>query len=114
MKSDELSSFFCRQCGACCRWGGHVLLTETDITRLAAAAGLPEGEWINRYTALAANRRQLTLADGPDGACILLQGDRCSFYEARPEQCRAFPHGWRVQEGCPGLDALTRPQTDAV
>ncbi len=81
-----------------------MLLSEADIARLAAAAGLCDEEFINRFTVLAANRRQLSLADRPDGACILLAGSRCSLYEARPDQCRDFPDGWRVQSGCPALD----------
>lgn len=95
--------FQCQQCGTCCRWSGHVLLTETDITRLAAAATLCEDEFIARYTILASNRRQLSLADAPDGSCVLLKAGRCTFYAARPDQCRDFPHGWRVAEGCPGV-----------
>ncbi len=101
-------SFKCNQCGTCCRWSGHVLLTETDITRLAAAAGVTETQFIECYTALAANRSQLSLADGPDGSCILLEGGRCALYEARPAQCRDFPHGWRVDGGCPALEVLDK------
>jgi len=105
-------SFKCQQCGACCRWSGHVLLTEADITRLAAAAELLEEQFIGRYTILAANRRQLSLADRPDGSCVLLEEGRCALYEARPAQCRDFPYGWRVAEGCPALEALD--ETSAV
>ena len=100
----QIRSFHCKQCGTCCRWSGHVLLTDADITRLAAAMELTEAEFINRYTILAANRRQLSLADQADGSCILLKDGRCSFYDARPAQCRDFPFGWRVTEGCPGIE----------
>jgi Fe-S-cluster containining protein len=107
-------SFKCQQCGECCRWPGHVLLTEEDIARMAVAAGLSEEEFIARYTTLAANRRQLSLTDAPDGSgsCVLLKDNRCLLYEARPAQCRDFPYGWRVAEGCPALDALK--ETSAV
>jgi hypothetical protein len=104
-------SFKCQQCGTCCRWSGHVLLTDADLTRLAEAAGLSEEDFIDRYTVLAANRRQLSLADAPDGSCILLKDGRCSLYGARPAQCRDFPHGWRVAEGCPALDELNQTGT---
>ena len=111
MKSDE-RSFKCQKCGACCRWTGHVLLTAADVTRLAAAAGIPEEQFIERYTVLASNRCQLSLADGPDGSCVLLEKGRCLLYESRPAQCRDFPHGWRATEGCPALES--RSKTDAV
>ncbi|NOU35410.1 MAG: YkgJ family cysteine cluster protein [Kiritimatiellaceae bacterium] len=105
-------SFKCQQCGTCCRWSGHVLLSDEDIARLAVAAGLSEDVFIARYTVLAANRRQLSLADASDGSCVLLKGGRCALYEARPAQCRGFPHSWRVAEGCPALEALDK--TSAV
>lgn len=101
--NESVSPLECRRCGTCCRWPGHVLLDGGDIARLAAAAGLTEEAFIARYAALAANRRQLTLADGPDGACILLDGANCRFYEARPRQCREYPAGWRDTSGCPGM-----------
>ena len=95
--------FVCRQCGACCRWPGSVLLETTDVEAAAAALGLTAAEFIERHAALARNRAQLTLKEAPDGACEFLKADgRCRIYAARPRQCRDFPHGWRVA-GCPGL-----------
>ncbi len=104
--------FECQQCGSCCRWFGHVLITGLDIKRLAVASGLSEEAFIACYTVLAVNRHQLSLADGPDGSCILLKGSCCTLYEARPDQCRDFPHGWRITEGCPALETLAK--TDSV
>jgi len=103
--------FICQRCGACCRWSGHVLLTDGDIARLAAAAGLSEEEFIERYTVLAANRRQLSLADTPDGSCVLLEEGLCRLYADRPAQCRDFPYGWRIADGCPALDTANEKQT---
>ena len=100
MQPDQ-SSFGCRRCGACCRWPGHVLLTPEDIPRLAGALGVDEAELLQRYTVLAANRAQLSLAERPAGDCVFLDADqRCRVYAARPQQCRDFPQGWRV-DGCP-------------
>ena len=94
--------FTCLQCGACCRWGGHVLLDDDDIADLASGMGLPEPEFIAKFTQLARNRHQLSLVNRPDGACIFLDGDRCRVYDHRPEQCRTFPHDWSVP-GCPAM-----------
>lgn len=97
-------SFACRQCGACCRWPGSVLLEAEDAAAAAAALGMPTADFIARHAALARNRSQLTLKEAPDGACEFLEADgRCRIYAARPRQCRDFPHGWRV-DGCPGLE----------
>ena len=81
-----------------------MLLDDDDITDLASAMNLPEPEFISKYTELARNRQQLSLISRPDGACILLDGDRCSVYDHRPEQCRAFPHEWSVP-GCPAMES---------
>jgi uncharacterized protein len=89
----------CVRCSSCCRWPGHVLLTDADIARLALALGLAEPELIDRYTVLAANRAQLSLADREGRECVFLQGNACSVYEARPDQCRDFPRQWGR---CPG------------
>ncbi len=102
--------FQCRECGTCCRWPGHVLLTDGDIARLAAASGLPEKLFIERYTILAGNRRQLSLAEQPDGRCIFLKENRCTCYDARPNQCRDFPNGWRDTKGCPALEGSDKVQ----
>ena len=105
-----LKQFRCSGCGECCRWTGAVLLTESDHPRLAAHLGLSGQEFIDRHTRLAPNRRQLALLDQADGSCAFLEGNRCSVYEARPEQCRTFPYTWSVAEGCPELDRLAAHQ----
>jgi Fe-S-cluster containining protein len=107
-EKQQLDGFVCQRCGVCCRWSGHVLLTSKDITQMADAVGVSEERFIEEYTMLAANRRQLSLKEHSDGACIFLQDNQCHFYEARPEQCRSFPHAWRVAEGCPALDAMDK------
>ncbi len=106
IKPEILEQFSCSGCGECCRWGGSVLLEEEDIPRLASYLGLSEQEFIDGHTRLAPNRRQLALLDQSDGSCAFLDGNHCSIYAARPEQCRTFPFAWHVAEGCPELDKL--------
>ncbi len=106
INSEILKQFQCSGCGACCRWGGSVLLEQEDIARLTEHLDLSEAQFIDQHTRLAPNRRQLALLDQADGSCAFLQGDRCAVYEARPEQCRTFPFAWQVTEGCPELDRL--------
>ena len=90
----------CIRCAACCRWPGHVLLTQEDIVALASYLGLSQEELIQRYTVLASNRAQLSLAEREDGVCVFLDGNECRVYDARPAQCRDFPSKWSVS-GCP-------------
>lgn len=84
-----------------------MLLTETDLVRLAAELGLSERDFADRYTELARHRRGLSLVNGPDGACIFLEKSRCRVYAARPEQCRTFPVEW-VVPGCPAAPEAFR------
>ena len=83
-----------------------MLLTTADIRRLAQALDLEETEFIGRYTRLARNRAQLSLVDAPDGACVFLEQDRCSVYDARPNQCKIFPFPNTTPEECPGLTPI--------
>jgi Fe-S-cluster containining protein len=44
------------------------------------------------------------LKDASDGACIMLDGNRCRVYPVRPEKCRTFPYEWTNAESlsyCP-------------
>ena len=103
---DILARFVCTGCGVCCRWPGHVLLTDADISKLAGHLAMDGAYFIAQYTRLASNRAQLSLKDQTDGSCIFLDGDMCGVYEARPLQCRSFPVAWQVRQGCPELDRL--------
>jgi Fe-S-cluster containining protein len=97
MKSETWN---CRRCGDCCRWPGHVLLSDRDIARLAQHLHMSESDFVARHTLLASNRAQLSLREKPDGSCELLEGDVCAVYEARPAQCRDFPATWNVPGEC--------------
>jgi len=112
MLSDQRvkSEFRCRQCGACCRWPGNVLLTDEDIAELANFLKLSEVEFIRRYTRLATNRKGLSLREGAGDDCVFLEAMRCRVYAARPQQCRNFPWHWRTESGCSGLEALGRDE----
>lgn len=106
LDSKILSQFACAGCGACCRWGGSVLLTDADIELMAEHLKIPVQGFIDDHTRLAPNRIQLALLDQPNGSCAFLDTNgRCSVYAARPEQCRTFPYAWSAA-GCPELDKL--------
>lgn len=92
---------FCQGCPAYCCYqqdGAVLLITARDINRLARFFGLSDAQVRRQYMA---NRHSLLVRR--DRSCIfLVPGDtsvRCAVYEARPDQCRSFPHG----EPCPYL-----------
>ena len=97
-------SFRCTGCGNCCR-NLRVAVTAADVARLARATGQAAADlvdWLapdavdmtgepSSFVELGEGRRLMVLAQ-QGGACRLLTTDnRCSAYEARPLDCRAFP-----------------------
>jgi hypothetical protein len=71
-----------------------VRLTDDEITRLAAAQGHSEFDFIQRYTRLRHDRQGLALLEQPDGRCIFLVGGDCLVNTVKPQQCRNFPNLW--------------------
>lgn len=91
--------FHCKCCGSCCRWEGVVRYKPEEGAAIADFLGIPEEEFIQRYTRLAHDRRGLIFAEKADGACIFLTEDNlCSINPVKPHQCAAFPYEWTVPE----------------
>lgn len=111
------ASFRCRQCGACCRAPGYVILQPSEPEAIAAFLNLDVYAFTEAYTRLTWNRHDLSLIEREDGACIFLQPDNtCRIQAVKPKQCRDFPFLWRTPtlvEVCPGLRSEhTRPLLD--
>ena len=92
----------CQRCTACCRWPGQVLLSDAEITRLAAFKGLGEYDFIQQFARLRPDRRGLALKEQPDGACIFLEGENCAVQPVKPQKCREFPNLWNF----PGFEKV--------
>jgi uncharacterized protein len=92
--SDGDIEYLCQRCTACCRWPGHVKITDAEIAAMAEFLGMPEFEFIQRYTHLRTDRRGLSLIEHPDGSCIFLEGNDCAIQPVKPQQCRDFPNQW--------------------
>jgi Fe-S-cluster containining protein len=84
----------CQRCTACCRWPGHVRVTEEEIGLMAGHLGIAEHDFIQRYTRLRFDRKGLVLEEQEGGACIFLDGMDCLVQGVKPKQCRDFPNGW--------------------
>ena len=94
----------CQRCTACCRWPGQVVLTEAEITRLAALKAMSEHDFIQQFTRLSQDRRGLALQEKANGECVFLAGDDCAVQPAKPQQCRDFPNLWNY----PGSEKYCR------
>jgi Fe-S-cluster containining protein len=78
----------CLLCANCCKTTGPLLLSK-DISRLANAVKLTEGNFSKNYLK--------TDAEGDvifnKMPCMFLSSDNyCSVYNARPNACREYPH----------------------
>lgn len=96
----------CQRCGACCRWAGDVCLSEEEVEAIAAYLGMEEGDFIEKYCRLRANRQGLSLTEHDDGSCIMLQENNlCRLQAVKPLQCATFPQEWCFpgwEKICPG------------
>ena len=98
--------FACQRCGACCRWPGQVRLSTAEISAAARFLGMPEAEFIDKYTRLQANRSGLALIDQPGGECIFYQTGGCAIQPVKPRQCIDFPEKWNF----PGFEKICKAQ----
>ena len=77
----------CTTCGNCCR-EVHPHLIPSDVTRLAQHLQIPDAALAEKhlspdeYGEHVFNRKP----------CPMLCGNRCTVYEARPTDCRGYPH----------------------
>jgi hypothetical protein len=79
-----------------------VLLSDTEITRLAAFKQMSEHDFIQRFARLRPDRRGLALKDNPDGSCIFLEEDSCAVQPVKPQKCKEFPNLWNF----PGFEKV--------
>ena len=114
--------FICQMCGECCG-SENVYLSPTDIDRWVAdntifrvmhLLDLEETE----------DRIRIILRKDDDGKCSLYHRDnkKCTIYESRPIQCRAFPLGFNGENyylksaNCKGLnkEGMSREQLETI
>ena len=104
--------FECQGSGKCCVSYGanhYVYVTLEDRRRLANELGMPTRQFTRKFCTKRDDQYHLA---GETGACIFLEGRRCSVYDGRPTQCRTWPFWpenmragkWeRVATFCPGV-----------
>jgi Fe-S-cluster containining protein len=78
----------CTRCANCCRTM-TVVLTHSDVDRIAGHLGMATDAFINKY--LEANESgEFVVRQKP---CSFLGADgRCTIYDIRPTACQEFPH----------------------
>lgn len=79
----------CTACANCCRVT-EVGITAKDVEKLAKFVGASEREFMEQFTAL--DKSGALILKRNESGCVFLQGNLCSVYEARPQNCANFPH----------------------
>ena len=79
----------CTTCANCCRVS-EVEITDRDIDKLAKFLGMTREEFIRDSTQQAESGE--LILKRTDAGCVFLEGNLCSVYEARPQNCANFPH----------------------
>jgi Fe-S-cluster containining protein len=79
----------CTTCANCCRVS-EVEITDRDVDKLAKFLGMTREEFI-RDSTQQAESGELILKRA-DAGCVFLEGNLCSVYDARPQNCANFPH----------------------
>ncbi len=90
----DVTNFKCTQCGTCCKWPGHVKVSEDEIEAICVLLKMEFCEFVEKYTELTRDRRSLTIIENEDGHCIFLSDKGCEINDAKPEQCSSFPFTW--------------------
>jgi Fe-S-cluster containining protein len=80
----------CTQCANCCRVA-TATISERDISRLSRYLRIPEGDFIEKYTAESEEEGRILRRSDATG-CVFLSGNHCAVYDARPDTCQRFPH----------------------
>jgi len=104
--------FECIRCGRCCSVQGIVWISPEDCRRIAEFLGVSQDLLIREY--LLECEYGFLIRERMDMGCVMLDGDRCTIYPARPLQCRSYPfwpeilrsrESWLSEASrCPGID----------
>src|SRR6185295_11993889 len=77
----------CTKCGNCCR-SLMINVDDADATRLSNHLKLDKGDFYSRYIERSSQGSLAVMNKIP---CHFLNENKCTVYEARPNECREFP-----------------------
>jgi Fe-S-cluster containining protein len=78
----------CMECANCCRLA-TVRLAQRDVEKLSRFLRLRPAEFLRDHTTQSPEEGLILKRTD---ACIFLDGNTCTVYEARPHICETFPH----------------------
>ena len=105
LKRGDTFGFECKMCGRCCRNRSEpILLTGTDVFRIAVALQMTPRDVLLKYTNADIGESShvpiIYLKERLDGSCRLMKNGRCSVQKSKPIVCALYPLGriWNVKE----------------
>ncbi len=111
-KNEILSHFLCKSSGNCCRAGGYVRVTFSDMQAMADQMGMDVLQFQSQYV-VRRNGWHMISTPTHRPRCFLNDQNRCDVYYQRPLACRTYPDWpdiWESDEllgleaeRCPGL-----------
>lgn len=95
---NDTFTFSCKMCGGCCRKREEpILMTGSDIFRIAQALEQPVVDVIQKYMATYIGESShiplIVLMERDDGSCKLLRKGHCMVQQNKPAVCALFPLG---------------------
>lgn len=114
LKPGETFRFRCRQCGKCCKNREDILLNPYDLHRACSVLGVSHKEFIQKYCEVYVGESSrfpcvLLKPVGPEKACPLLKGNKCSVHKGKPTVCALFPLGRAMRYAAPSAPASSAP-----
>jgi Fe-S-cluster containining protein len=108
---DSAFSYLCNACGRCC-FNKRIQTNPYEVLRLARKLGMSTSEFMQGYLVSEGPYLQITR----EGACIFLDGKRCTVHGDQPLACRTYPLGrWVSGDGEETFRTLKpHPQTEGV
>lgn len=81
----------CTACANCCRHS-IVSVNRREIQEIAEHLNVAAEEVVRLYTVPDPDAPALRILRNSGQACVFLDRNLCTIYEARPQACRDFPH----------------------
>ena len=109
---EKLKIFECQRCNECCKKPGYVYLREGEAEKISILMNLDLYAFTEKYCDLI-ERKQLVLKKKANEFCVFLSDEGCLVHDAKPNQCRVFPHAWRTMASfdyCEGLKKIFNKQ----
>ena len=110
---DVTQVFDCKMCGICCEGKGGIVVSPTDLERLASYLKLEPEQVVATYAEYVGTKLKLR---HENGVCVFFVKERgCTVHEGKPAICKAWPffRGNLVdpesfalaKDFCPGISA---------